>query len=74
MLWYPEGVELVMPVTESGKDHRIQTTIRLPPSVYKRAKSLIEIAHPAFREELYEYCEKTKWAHGPQQVQTAAPR
>jgi hypothetical protein len=31
-----------MPVTESGKDHRIQTTIRLPPSVYKRAKSLIE--------------------------------
>jgi hypothetical protein len=28
--------------TESHKKSRIQTTIRIPPSVYKRAKSLLE--------------------------------
>jgi len=26
---------------------------------------LIEIAHPKFRESLYEYCEKTKWLIRP---------
>src|SRR6516225_727836 len=30
-------------------------------SIRERAKALIEIAHPKFREELYEYCEETKW-------------
>jgi len=30
-------------------------------SIRERAKALIEIAHPKFREELYEYCERTKW-------------
>jgi len=30
-------------------------------SIRERAKALIEIAHPNFRAELYEYCEKTKW-------------
>ncbi len=30
-------------------------------SIRERAKALIEIAHPKFREELYEYCEKIKW-------------
>jgi 4-hydroxybutyrate CoA-transferase len=30
-------------------------------SIRERAKALIEIAHPKFREELYEYCEQTKW-------------
>jgi len=30
-------------------------------SIRERAKALIEIAHPKFRAELYEYCEKTKW-------------
>jgi len=29
--------------------------------IRERAKALIEIAHPKFRPELYEYCEKTKW-------------
>lgn len=36
-------------------------------SIRERAKALIEIADPKFREELYEYCERTKWlerAHG----------
>ncbi|MGH9640821.1 MAG: acetyl-CoA hydrolase/transferase family protein, partial [Terriglobales bacterium] len=30
-------------------------------SIRERAKALIEIAHPKFREELYAYCEHTKW-------------
>jgi 4-hydroxybutyrate CoA-transferase len=30
-------------------------------SIRERAKALIEIAHPMFRDELYEYCEQTKW-------------
>jgi len=39
-------------------------------SIRERAKALIEIAHPKFREELYEYCEKTKWLQHPQAVET----
>jgi 4-hydroxybutyrate CoA-transferase len=38
-------------------------------SIRERAKALIEIAHPKFRPELYEYCEKTKWLQHPQVVQ-----
>ncbi|HSE47745.1 MAG TPA: acetyl-CoA hydrolase/transferase C-terminal domain-containing protein [Terriglobales bacterium] len=30
-------------------------------SIRQRAESLIAIAHPKFRNELYEYCERTKW-------------
>jgi acyl-CoA hydrolase len=30
-------------------------------SIRERAKLLIEIAHPKFRGQLHEYCEKTKW-------------
>ena len=52
-------------VTEYGVAFLHGKTIR------ERAKSLIEIAHPAFRQELYEYCEKTKWAHGPRHVHGA---
>ena len=43
-------------------------------SIRERAKALIEIAHPDFRSELYEYCEKTKWLQNPQVTQTAAQR
>jgi len=43
-------------------------------SIRERAKSLIEIAHPQFREELYRYCEETKWLQHPQVAQTAVPR
>ena len=35
-------------------------------SIRERAKALIEISHPKFREELYEYCERTKWLQRPQ--------
>src|SRR6267378_7081920 len=30
-------------------------------SIRERAQALIEVAHPKFREELYDYCERTKW-------------
>jgi len=30
-------------------------------SIRERAKALIGIAHPKFRDQLYEYCEQTKW-------------
>jgi len=43
-------------------------------SIRERAKALIEIAHPDFRAELYEYCEKTKWLQPPQTVQAAVSR
>ena len=52
-------------VTEYGIAFLHGKTIR------ERAKSLIEIAHPKFRAELYEYCEKTKWLQYPK---AAAPR
>lgn len=34
-------------------------------SIRERAKALIEIADPKFREQLYTYCEKTKWLQRP---------
>ena len=43
-------------------------------SIRERAKALIEIAHPKFREELYRYCEKTKWLQRPLTAVTAAMR
>ena len=42
-------------------------------SIRERAKALIEIAHPKFREELYEYCEQTKWLK-QQEVRELAER
>ncbi|MGA9527602.1 MAG: acetyl-CoA hydrolase/transferase C-terminal domain-containing protein [Terriglobales bacterium] len=35
-------------------------------SIRERAQALIEIAHPDFREQLYEYCEQTKWLQRPE--------
>ncbi len=34
-------------------------------SIRERAKALIEIAHPEFRDQLYHYCEQTKWLQPP---------
>ena len=42
-------------VTEYGTAHLHGKSIR------QRAEALINIAHPKFRNELYEYCERTKW-------------
>lgn len=46
-------------VTEYGVAYLHGRTIR------QRAESLIEIAHPKFRDELYSYCEKTRWLQRP---------
>ena len=46
-------------VTEFGVAYLHGRTIR------QRAEALIEIAHPKFREELYSYCEKTRWLQRP---------
>jgi acyl-CoA hydrolase len=43
-------------------------------SIRERAKALIEIAHPKFREELYQYCEQTKWLQRPPLRQAATTR
>jgi len=37
-------------------------------SIRQRAEALIQIAHPNFREPLYEYCEKTKWLQRPERA------
>ncbi len=34
-------------------------------SIRERAEALIQIAHPKFRNELYDYCEHTKWLQRP---------
>ena len=34
-------------------------------SIRERAKALIEISHPKFRDQLFEYCERTKWLQRP---------
>jgi acyl-CoA hydrolase len=43
-------------------------------SIRERAKSLIEVAHPKFRDELYEYCERTKWLQRPMAKESAIAR
>jgi acyl-CoA hydrolase len=42
-------------------------------SIRERAKALIEIADPRFREELYAYCEQTKWLQRPPPSTADAP-
>ncbi len=42
-------------VTEFGIAYLHGKTIR------GRAEALIQVAHPKFRDQLYEYCERTKW-------------
>jgi len=43
-------------------------------SIRQRAQALIDIAHPKFREELYLYCEKTKWLQRPLTPEAAVMR
>lgn len=43
-------------------------------SIRERAQALIEIAHPKFRDELYKYCERTKWLQRPQAKEPVAAR
>jgi 4-hydroxybutyrate CoA-transferase len=55
-------------VTEYGTAYLHGKTIR------QRAQALIDIAHPQFREELYQFCEKTKWLQRPIAAEAAATR
>ena len=34
-------------------------------TIRERAEALIHIAHPKFRDELYGYCERTRWLQRP---------
>jgi len=43
-------------------------------SIRERAKALIEIADPKFKDELYEHCEKTKWLQRPEAWAAEAER
>jgi len=65
-------------VTSRGLIHYVVTEYGVAylhgKSIRERAKALIEIAHPGFREELYEYCERTKWLRHPQLEPAAATR
>jgi len=41
-------------------------------SVRRRAEALIQIAHPKFRDELYDYCERTCWLQRPVRAEEVA--
>ncbi len=43
-------------------------------SIRERARALIEIAHPKFRDELFAYCETTKWLNRNHAVQGSPSR
>jgi len=53
-------------VTEYGVAYLHGKTIR------QRAEALISIAHPKFRNELYEYCERTHWLGRPHEEAAVA--
>jgi 4-hydroxybutyrate CoA-transferase len=55
-------------VTEYGVAYLHGKTIR------QRAQALIDIAHPKFREELYQFCEKTGWLQRPLAAETVVER
>jgi acyl-CoA hydrolase len=52
-------------VTSRGAVHYVVTEFGIAylhgRSIRQRAEALIQIAHPDFRNQLYEYCERTKW-------------
>jgi acyl-CoA hydrolase len=56
-------------VTSRGSVHYVVTEYGVAylhgRSIRQRAEALIEIAHPKFRNELYDYCERTRWLQRP---------
>jgi 4-hydroxybutyrate CoA-transferase len=52
-------------VTSRGAVHYVVTEFGVAylhgRSIRQRAEALIQIAHPEFRNQLYEYCERTRW-------------
>jgi 4-hydroxybutyrate CoA-transferase len=56
-------------VTSRGTVHYVVTEYGIAylhgRSIRERAEALIQIAHPKFRDELYDYCEHTRWLRRP---------
>jgi acyl-CoA hydrolase len=56
-------------VTSRGTVHYVVTEYGIAylhgHSIRERAEALIQVAHPKFRNELYDYCEHTKWLQRP---------
>ncbi len=60
-------------VTSRGSVHYVVTEFGIAylhgKTIRQRAEALISIAHPKFREGLYDYCEKTRWLQRPPVLQ-----
>jgi acyl-CoA hydrolase len=56
-------------VTSRGSVHYVATEHGVAylhgRSIRRRAEELIRIAHPKFRDELFDYCERTRWLQRP---------
>ncbi len=56
-------------VTTRGSAHYVVTEHGIAylhgKSIRQRAEALIKIVHPRFRDEMYDYCERTRWLQRP---------
>jgi 4-hydroxybutyrate CoA-transferase len=59
-------------VTSRGTVHYIVTEFGIAylhgRTIRQRAEALIQIAHPKFRDQLYDYCERTRWLQRPREA------
>ena len=65
----------IIAISSTAKDGTISCIVpMLGKTIRQRAQALIDISHPKFREDLYQFCEKTKWLQRPLAAQTAVAR